>query len=73
MTGTASRLDVARAHALAAQAHFEMFAAHPVQRAGWADDFWRRPSPLQQQQQKKKPVHGHAHVDGEGEIGRAHV
>ena len=65
MTGTASRLDVARAHALAAQAHFEMFAAHPVQRAGWADDFWRRPAPLQQQQQQ--PVHGHARVDGAGD------
>ena len=62
MTGTASRLDVARAHALAAQAHFEMFAAHPVQRAGWADDFWRRPpQPVQQQQSV------HARVDGEGD------
>ncbi|KAI1787003.1 hypothetical protein LXA43DRAFT_1098679 [Ganoderma leucocontextum] len=51
----ASELDVRRAHALAAHAHYQNFRASDSERMGYVADYWRR----------QQPVEGEGEVEGE--------
>ena len=54
---TMSQPDLARAHSLAAHAHYQKFKASDSERMGWAADYWRRQPVDGERVGEGEPVH----------------